>query len=123
MRLDVSLSAAVNTRQLLELKLRWPTQRRDRDKHDRRSLRQRKLGKGQAQTSCRWPLGLTFLPTLLATADAVVDKSFAALHMSARGTKRTYRYACYLSAFGGKADMSLTIAIYQNPALGAFFTS
>jgi hypothetical protein len=60
--------------------------RRDQDKHDRRSLRQRKLGKGQAQTSCRWPLGLTFLPTLLATADAVVDKSFAALHMSARGT-------------------------------------
>jgi hypothetical protein len=47
----------------------------------------------------------------------------ALLHLltAACGTKRTYRYACYLSAFGGKADMSLTIAIYQNPALGAFF--
>jgi hypothetical protein len=26
-----------------------------------------------------------------------------------------------ISALRGKADMSLTIAIYQNPALGAFF--
>jgi hypothetical protein len=31
---------------------------------------------------------------------------FAAVHMSLPGTKRTYRDVCYLSAFGGKADIS-----------------
>jgi len=31
--------------------------------------------------------------------------SFAALHESAYGTKRTSRHVCYLSAFGGKADI------------------
>ena len=31
---------------------------------------------------------------------------FAALHMSAFGTKRTFRHVCSLSAFGGKADIS-----------------
>src|SRR5215471_10183754 len=31
--------------------------------------------------------------------------SFAALHMSAFGTKRTFRDVCYLSAFTGKADI------------------
>src|SRR5262245_8881659 len=31
---------------------------------------------------------------------------FAALHMSAFGTKRTWRDVFYLSAFGGKADIS-----------------
>src|SRR5215475_2695680 len=30
---------------------------------------------------------------------------FAALHMSAYGTKRTYRDGCCLSAFGAKADI------------------
>ena len=32
---------------------------------------------------------------------------FAALHESAYGTKRTYRVALHMSAFGGKADMAL----------------
>ena len=30
---------------------------------------------------------------------------FAAVHSAAIGTKRTYRDVCYLSAFGGEADM------------------
>ena len=32
---------------------------------------------------------------------------FAALHEFAYGTKRTYRVALHMSAFGGKADMAL----------------
>jgi hypothetical protein len=31
---------------------------------------------------------------------------FAAVRLSAYGTKRTSRDVCYLSAFGGKADIS-----------------
>ena len=30
---------------------------------------------------------------------------FVAVHEAACGTKRTYRDVCYLSAFGGEADM------------------
>ena len=33
---------------------------------------------------------------------------FAALHESAFGTKRTFRVAPHMSAFGGKADITLT---------------
>jgi hypothetical protein len=31
---------------------------------------------------------------------------FAAVHESAFGTKRTYRVALHMSAFGGKADIA-----------------
>jgi hypothetical protein len=31
---------------------------------------------------------------------------FVAVHESGSGTKRTHRDVCYLSAFGGKADMA-----------------
>jgi hypothetical protein len=40
---------------------------------------------------------------------ANVQKSLANSEPSTHGTKRTYRDVCYLSAFGGKAD----IAIYE----------
>ena len=35
---------------------------------------------------------------------------FAAVHESAIGTKRTYRVAPHMSAFGGKADMGYCTA-------------
>jgi putative ABC transport system substrate-binding protein len=35
-----------------------------------------------------------------------ISWQFAALHMSAFGTKRTCQHVCYLSAFGGKADIA-----------------
>ena len=40
--------------------------------------------------------------------------------MSAIGTKRTYRVALHMSAFGGKADIAaLQNVLRQNPALSA----
>ena len=57
-------------------------------------------------------IGLTVPLTLLARADEVIDLAifFAALHESAIGTKRTYRVAPHMSAFGGRADMVLCTA-------------
>jgi hypothetical protein len=39
-----------------------------------------------------------------------IETRFAAVHESASGTKRTFRDVCYLSAFGGKADISQRLA-------------
>jgi hypothetical protein len=35
-----------------------------------------------------------------------VDQSYAAVHESAYGTKRTSQLRCRMSAFGGKADIT-----------------
>jgi hypothetical protein len=51
-------------------------------------------------------LGVKVPATLLASTDEVVDSTlFPAVRKSGFGTKRTYREVCYLSAFGGKADI------------------
>jgi hypothetical protein len=42
---------------------------------------------------------------------------FAALHKSAYGTKRTSRDVCYLSAFGGKADICDALDKFATDAL------
>ena len=52
-------------------------------------------------------LGLSFTLPLLGRADKVIEYRcffFAALHMSAIGTKQTYRGKLTMSAFGGEAD-------------------
>jgi hypothetical protein len=36
-----------------------------------------------------------------------VDQSYAAVHESAYGTKRTSQLRCRMSAFGGKADIPI----------------
>jgi hypothetical protein len=54
-------------------------------------------------------LSLDVPETLLARADEVIEQRcfFAAAHMSACGTKRTSPSRRSLSAFGGKADITL----------------
>jgi hypothetical protein len=53
-------------------------------------------------------LSLDVPETLLARADEVIEQRcfFAAAHMSACGTKQTYRDVCLFVRFWGKADVS-----------------
>ena len=44
------------------------------------------------------------------TIAGLFARPFAAVHAVLFGTKRTCRDVCYLSAFGGKADISPAIA-------------
>src|ERR1700733_13707014 len=49
-------------------------------------------------------LGITISPSLLATADEVIEwRSFAAMHEAAIGPTRTFRQSPSMSAFEGKA--------------------
>jgi hypothetical protein len=48
-------------------------------------------------------------PKLLTVPPMIVMTLFAAVHLSASGTKRTYRAAPHMSAFGGKADIVIAL--------------